>query len=1225
MDKTIVRNLFSKDINRSINGVVVVDDKKDESIRQELSEYVVTRELQGHFATLFNAYSASLDSPTNKMGVWVSGFYGSGKSHFLKIASYLLGNLNVDGKRAISYFDGKIADPMVFASMERACSIPTQTLLFNIDSKAGSWKGDKSSVAVLYGFERVFYEARGFYGIKPKLAQLEEYIDEIGKTQEFRDEFERLTGKSWVDNRKTYRYNKSFRGLLKDTLGMSDDEIKAWITSPDDELLQPDEFAQKVKEYVDAQAAANGGDFRLVFMVDEVGQFIANDNGSDRLLSLQTVVEELGSVCGGRVWVMVSSQEDIYNLGLPGGIDTGKFSKILGRFDTRLSLSSSSVDEVIQRRVLEKTAPAADMLAQVYEQDAAVLKNNFTFEGGSRSDLAGYANSKDFVASYPFVGYQFKLLPDVMTEVRKHGVKAKHMSTGERSMLSAFQESAQTIQLEQTGALVPFWRFFDTISKDLEHGIIQVVDRAIRAAEDAKGLEPYDVRVLKLLYLIRYIGYVKATVENTSILMIDGLDVDKRVLKDRVKESLARLERENYVARQGDTYSFLTDEEQEITQEIARTPIDNAQVIESIKKRLFDSIYNARKLNRGANDFPFDRYVDGSIHGGSMGGMELYVATMASDLGRADDTELALASSGKAVVALSDEADYWETLVNAAKIRKYAKTRNLQELRPSTRQIVESKMREAAHSEKEADALLTEAVLHARCAVNGRMVEVRAAKPAQVFEQVLAQLCDVVFEKADYIGAPVTSDSDIRSTLAGNVQTGLDGMDAGNTRALKEVEDFLKVQHQRHLDTTMGDIQRQYQQRPFGWREVDIANVVAQLVVKQRAQVLFGGQTVQANDSRMVALLRKDADKAQVRLRVRMSDRLLRATGELMRDLFDLKTVPSNEDKLVAELKEHLEGLRETCLAMARDYYTGIKPAYPYPGEAECEKMRSEVADVLKDQNEAEAFLTTFTKHEDRLFDAKEDYDRVAEFFDSNQRATFDHAKEFLSRTEGIEYASDDIPGAVENVAKVCEILKDPKPYSRIKDLQPLMAPVEEYIKKLLGMRRNEFLHRIENDLQDLQKQAESQDGFVKQAKDAIADAGTKYESFKNRTHGVQSLNELNALAANWESWTITAANKIYDAVDAARERMENERRSTEVTSTGEVVKKITNKGTATPSHGSVPVPVPKPQRKVKTVRRADLAKPSRLTTAEDVDRYVDDLRARLMQALASNDEIRIN
>lgn len=95
----------------------------------------------------------------------------------------------------------------------------------------------------------------------------------------------------------------------------------------------------------------------------------------------------------------------------------------------------------------------------------------------------------------------------------------------------------------------------------------------------------------------------------------------------------------------------------------------------------------------------------------------------------------------------------------------------------------------------------------------------------------------------------------------------------------------------------------------------------------------------------------------------------------------------------------------------------------------------------------------------------------------------------------------------------------------------------------------------------------------------------------------------------------------MYDAVDEARVRMNNERRTTEVMSTGEVVKKVSNKGAASPA----PVPAPKPQRKIKTVRRADLAKPSRLLSAEDVERYVDDLRSRLMQALAANDEIRIN
>lgn len=1219
MDNTIIRDLFAKDINRSINGVVKVQDSKDGSIRQELDEYVVTRELQRHFATFFKAYGDAIDVPTDKIGVWISGFFGSGKSHFLKMLSYLLENRQIGGKSAIRYFDGKIVDPMVEAAMERACSVSTQAILFNIDSKAGQWKqGDTAPTALLRGFERMFYEARGFYGEDLKLAKLEEHIDSLGKTQEFREAFERVNGESWLQTRDTYSYfEDDVVEVLQSVLGMSEKAAWNWLEGSEDEVLAPDVFAKKVKDYVDAQAAAHGGNYRLLFMVDEVGQFITNDRDPSLMLSLQTIVEELGAACGGRVWVMVTSQEAIDNLSLPVGND---FSKIQGRFNARLSLSSSSVDEVIQRRVLEKTAPAADTLAQLYKQDSAVLKNNFTFEE-SRADLAGYANAKEFAASYPFVGYQFKLLPDVMTEVRKHGVKAKHMSTGERSMLSAFQESAQAIQHEQTGALVPFWRFFDTISKDLEHGIIQVVVCAERASENAEGLESYDVRVLKLLYLVRYIGYVKASVENISIFMIDSLDVDKRALKDRVKESLARLERENYVARQGDTYSFLTDEEQEIAQEIAQTPIDNAKVIESIKKRLFDSIYTARKLNRGTNDFPFDRYVDGSIHGSNMGGMELSVVTMASDLGRADDAELALKSVDKAIVALSDEVDYWAPLVNAAKICMYAQTRNLQELPPSTRQIVEAKMREKDFNEKEADVLLSEAVLHARCAVDGRMVEVRAAKPAQVFEQVLAQLCDVIFSKAGYIGAPVKDDSDIRSTLAGNIQTGLDGMDAGNARALKEVEDYLRVQHQRHLDTAMGDIQRKYQQKPYGWREINIANVVAQLVVEQRAQVLFGGQTVQADDSRMVALLRKDADKAQVRLRMRMSDRLLRATGELMCDLFDLKTVPSNEDKLVAELKERLEGLREACLAMARDYYTGIKPAYPYPGEDECEKMRSEVADVLKDQNEAEAFLTTFTKHEERLLDAKEDFDKVVEFFESNQRTAFDHARDFLNRTEGIEYASDDIPGAVENVATVREILKDPKPYGRIKDLQPLMDPVEDDMKKLLGIRRNEFLCRIESDLQDLRTQAESQKGFVNQAKDAIADAGTKYESFKNRAHSAQSLNELSVVATNWGDWLSAAANEMYDAVDEARVRMDNERRTTEVMSTGEVVKKVSNKGAAS----SAPVPAPKPQRKIKTVRRADLAKPSRLLSAEDVERYVDDLRSRLMQALAANDEIRIN
>ena len=152
----IIHDMFERDIDRPINGVVQVSD--DEAIRQELEEYVVTRELRRHFADFFDAYERALDAPTDRVGVWVSGYFGSGKSHFLKMLSYLLSNPVVDGRRAIDYFEGKVDDPMVMEQMRRAASVETEAILFNIDDMGGGWKeGAYSETALLRTFARVFY------------------------------------------------------------------------------------------------------------------------------------------------------------------------------------------------------------------------------------------------------------------------------------------------------------------------------------------------------------------------------------------------------------------------------------------------------------------------------------------------------------------------------------------------------------------------------------------------------------------------------------------------------------------------------------------------------------------------------------------------------------------------------------------------------------------------------------------------------------------------------------------------------------------------------------------------------------------------------------------------------------------------------------------------------------------------------------------------------------
>lgn len=135
-----IQNIFEHDIDRNINGVVKVGDVNEVLVAQELEEYVVAKELQSHFATFFRNYEKSIDRPTGKMGVWISGFFGSGKSHFLKMLSYILANPEIHGKNAVDYFEKKMADPMVYAQMKRASSIPTETILFNVDSKGGKWK-----------------------------------------------------------------------------------------------------------------------------------------------------------------------------------------------------------------------------------------------------------------------------------------------------------------------------------------------------------------------------------------------------------------------------------------------------------------------------------------------------------------------------------------------------------------------------------------------------------------------------------------------------------------------------------------------------------------------------------------------------------------------------------------------------------------------------------------------------------------------------------------------------------------------------------------------------------------------------------------------------------------------------------------------------------------------------------------------------------------------------
>ena len=503
----LIQEIFSKDISRPINGVVKADQQNETIVWQELDEYVVTRELSVHLNELLKKYLAVIDNPhdptiTGRMGVWVSGFFGSGKSHFIKILSYLFANRLItnpeDGSRqnAIDFFDDKIKDPMMLGDLRRASRIRTDVVLFNIDSKAQDADG---RTAIRSVFWKVFNEMHGFCGDSLHLAEMERYLVRKGKYDEFKKVFAEHYGSPWEDERDAYT-------LLKDdivetvakVLNKGKEATEEWFDKSE-QTVNPsiETFCKRVKEFLDSK----GTDHRIVFLVDEIGQFIGSD--TQMMLNLQTLVEDLGRVCEGRAWVFVTSQEDIDAvLGDLKSTKANDFSKIQGRFNTRLSLSSANTDEVIQARLLEKTTEAEKELQSLFSIKGDIINNQLTFTHDSAT-MNLYADGKSFADHYPFAPFHFQLVQKIFESIRKAGATGLHLSRGERSMLDAFQSAAVSISSKEIKTFVPLYEFYPCIESFLDTS----VKRSIAQAKDNSSLKPFDITLLQTLFLIRYLAF----------------------------------------------------------------------------------------------------------------------------------------------------------------------------------------------------------------------------------------------------------------------------------------------------------------------------------------------------------------------------------------------------------------------------------------------------------------------------------------------------------------------------------------------------------------------------------------------------------------------------------------------------------------------------------------------------------------------------------------------
>lgn len=1196
-----IKEMFQKPIDREIQGVIIVGQGEETNVAQELEEYVVTRELQKHFADFFEAYKKGIIGNTNEIGVWISGFFGSGKSHFLKILSYILANKEIDGKHAIDYFidDNKISDAMVLSDMKLAAQTKNDVVLFNIDSKSDS-NSKQNKDAIVNVFLKVFNEMQGFCGSLPHLADLESQLTDEGKYEAFKEAFEDEYGSEWEDSRHKFDFIQDdvVEALVKIDF-MSEPAARNWCEKASETYrISIEDFAKRVKAYIDKK----GENRHVVFMVDEVGQYIGDD--SNLMLNLQTVREELSKECKGKAWVVVTSQQDVDSIMKVKGND---FSKIQGRFATRLALSSANVDEVIKKRILDKNETGAQTLRLLYEQKATIIKNLIVFNDGVEKKL--YSDENDFALVYPFVPYQFNLLASVLTSIRTHGASGKHLSEGERSMLALFKESAVKIMEESEGAIVPFHRFYDALENFLDHSHRSVIIRAFDNSKinpDNKTEDVFAINVLKTLFMIKYILEIEANVENITSLMIDNIDNDRIELKERVEEALKVLQQQMLVQKNGSLYVFLTDEEQEINREIESQNVEMAEVINKVSEMIFEDIFSDKRYRypafNGRYAFSFNQTVDDRPYKSNQNfDIGLRVLTPWYDGGN-DDATLRMMSgtSQEVVVLLPNDAAFLEELMTYLKIEKFLRLNTSSQL-TKYETIKEAKRVEMRERNSNAKLYLTEALKESTIYVNGDVANLSSKEVTSRINEAIGRLVQTVYHKLSYIDAAF-DETNIRKMFAATNQLKLDLGSEGesNQHALDDVLSFISGNSQIHIKTSMKTIKDRFMSAPYGFVEDDVHWLVARLYKRGDLTFTVNGSVVtvmnKSTDEIVDYIIKKQyVDKLLMEVRVRVPEKEKKAVQTVIKELFGSSLTSEDEDSGMRTFQKYSQNRIAEMNTLLVNYNQ-----YAYPGKKIIEEGKKLMQAVVQ-ITEPKEFYEYVSKHQDDLLDYAEDYEPVKTFFGGEQQQIFTRALDMLeiyddSKTYIVDKALEDI------VAQIKSIVEMQAPYREIPKLPDLrnkfmnaytdiLEKAAVPVKQSIEADRDRVIEVVDTKEYKDEKKPEYQEMFVE---------------IWNGADTCNNVSRLRAYADKASALKIRLLDEMneLDAAIAAKKAAENAAR------------------------GDVPTPdvVVKVPKKTKNVTIKTVAHTSswRIEKAEDVDKYIDQLRKSLLDELNENDIINV-
>ncbi len=1068
------QNIYLKDINRYVNPVVSASDFDDETVKVEIDEYVFTDEIIRSLYTILNEVRLR---EFNHNGIWINGYFGSGKSHFLKFLNYLVNPKYSDKAVARLTEAVKLRDPLSVMGSKTNVTISDMedlalwlkkatidTIHFNIETVSDSY-GDQNRV-FLDVFWNQFNRFRGYNNLNLPLAQyFEKKLDDYGKLNEFKQRIA-AKGYDWDTESNTLAITE-----LDEILAIGKELVPQLATDQIRKAIEEGSFVLSVETFMNelkAYLKNKDENYRLVFLVDEVSQFI--DDRKGLLLQLQTIVEELHKYCEDKIWVACTAQQDLSQILQACNINqtAEDYGKIMGRFEVKVSLKGIEQEYITQKRILEKTAAAEIELGKLYDAKQNALAQQFHALPNS---YKAYESRQQFIDFYPFVPYQFSLMTNIFESFVSLGYVDLQVRGSNRSIIQVTHDTAKGTANEEVGGLVSFDQFYNGM---FANSLTAKGDSSIHVATVAceKYEKPdFALRVVRILFMIcnmndTYKATFKSTVENITTLLMRNIDSQKLALKQEVETVLDFLCENNIIhketAQDGVTvfYDFYSDDERQVADRIKNLTVDQDTLATQLKEILFGYLLPQNRVSFETSNFSIGATINGKNF---LANNPDIVVEFITDSEYPDANAYALNNDAKRLVffmAKQHAADnalrnnfYWY-----CQVQKYI---NENRASDEKRQRTYREFAERANTLKTKE--ITTALLHIfdTCPVisGHSVITLDASKGKNRYLNALQEHFSNIYSMAKLVSSssvPTTSDG-LRKSILRPINPNDYGPLNPLTKAEEKVEDYLNRQFK---DVNMKDVVNYFSNPPYGWNPMCTVYVVNELVRRHKREFTYNNNG-NIEPSFVAANIMSELAKFAVCPAQAIPMQLVNDFVNAWNEVFGIVSLSSNSDttEIVRQCKDFLE----TAIAAAND--DGRKIA-SYPFNAQNDEA-IELLQNWKLQRDPVAFFTEVVTKKDA---AKAIIDRrkiIHQFVtDKNTFDTYRSIRAFVSENQDNWQYLD--RSNYNDVSAITEIMDDIKPFENLRVYVKLRKSLEAQFDALKGKTREQIRKSYSDTYQQL-------------------------------------------------------------------------------------------------------------------------------------------------------------